>query len=238
MMELINGIMVSFAGGIVVLGWIMVFVALSLFTVGLVSTWRSNDSVLFLLFVPSVVGGGLTVAMGHHLWPRFFLFTFGFAALVVVRGVLVTGGWLAQRLKQPPARAAQIGVALCAAMILASAVSVVFAFGPKQDYEGALAYVAAHQQPGDKVAAIHITGNVYRNFYEMDWVDLESLADLQSLENGTGRVWVVYTFKPVLRSKFPEVMQAIEDDFELMEAFPGSVRQGTVFVSVREGASS
>lgn len=238
LMELVNGIMVSFAGGLVVLGWIMVLAAFSLFAAGLVSYWRSQDSLLFLLFVPSVVGGGLTVALGHHLWPRFFLFTFGFAALVVVRGVLITGHRLAEKLNQPPVRAAQIGLALCVVMILVSAASVAFAFGPKQDFAGALAYVEANQQPGDRVAAIHITGNVYRNYYELDWVDLESLDDLESLEIQPGRIWVVYTFKPVLRSKFPEVMQAIEDEFELMDMFPGSVRQGAVFVSMLDEGSS
>lgn len=236
LLELVNGVMVTFAGGMAVIGAIAGVVAVVLFGAGVWGYWRQNTAVLYLLFLPAVVGGGLTILMGHHLWPRFFFFSFGFAALVLVRGVLVTATWLATRIKPLRQRAETVGLAVCLGMILVSAVSVAFAYGPKQDYEAAIAYIEAHQQPGDAVAAVSIAANIYRNFYEVDWQAVESVADLDQIRAGATRTWMVYTFKPVVESVYPEIMTEIQTEFEVVQKFPGSVRQGTVFVAVVDGS--
>ena len=65
---------VGFSGGMVALGALVGVVAMVLFLTGMVSYWRTDYRVILLLFLPAVVGAGVTVGLGHHLWPRFFFF--------------------------------------------------------------------------------------------------------------------------------------------------------------------
>jgi uncharacterized membrane protein len=80
--EFIKGVETGFAGSIVATGALLVFGA------GVLSFARTQPVVIQLLVIPAVIGATVTVAMGHHLWPRFFFFAFGFGALVVVRGTM------------------------------------------------------------------------------------------------------------------------------------------------------
>ncbi|MCP4358098.1 MAG: hypothetical protein GY796_08810 [Chloroflexi bacterium] len=235
LVELVKGIMLNFSGGTAVIGGLVGLVALILFGTGVVSYARSNLNVLLLLFVPSVVGASLTVSLGHHLWPRFFFFTFGFGALVVVRGVLHLGDWLGRLAKLPPQKASWVGVGLCVGMILVSAVSVIFAFGPKQDYDAALAYLETNAQPGDAIVTVALTANVYQNFYGRDWPEAKTAAELEQIRTQAHDTWIVYTFKPVANALNPGVLESANETFQAMERFPGSVGAGTIFIDKADG---
>ncbi|MCA9969233.1 MAG: glycosyltransferase family 39 protein [Anaerolineales bacterium] len=237
LLELVNGIMVGFSGfsgGLIAVGVVALIGALLLFGVGVVSYWRSDGYVLNLLFVPAVTGALITIAMGHHLWPRFFFFAFGFGALVVVRGVMRTGEWLSGRFRWPAARAAWVGTALCLLLILASGASSLFAYGPKQDYESARAYIEANAQPGDAVVVVDLTGHIYDNFYNLDWTVVESQAELTAVRAAASRTWMLYTFVPVLESVYPDVMADIEQNFNTVVIFPGSVGAGEIIVALAQ----
>ena len=49
-----------------------------------------------------------------------------------------------------------------------------YAFGPKQDYDGALSYVESQLTPGDQIVTISIASSVYNDFYKTGWVTLTS----------------------------------------------------------------
>jgi mannosyltransferase len=226
--EIVRGLEVNFSAGIFVLG------ALVLFGAGLVSYWRTYPEIVFLLVVPPIVGAAVVVAMGHHLWPRFFFFAFGFGVLVVIRGAIILGALAASLLKIPPEKSAWIGTALCLVMIAVSALSVPFAYAPKQDYASALTFIQDERKPGDQIVTVSLSSVIYRDFYKTDWTPVETLQELDAVRSEAGRTWLVYTFPQVLASVYPDIMDTIHQDFNLVEEFRGTVGDGNIYVTISD----
>lgn len=224
LMEIVRGLEIGFAG------WAAGISALALFGAGVLSYAKSRPVVLGLLVLPVVLGAAIVLAIGHHLWPRFFFFAIGFAVLVVIRGVMAAAGLAASWLKIPQ-RGAWLGAALCAGLVLASAVSVPFAYGPKQDYEGALRYVESNRQPGDTVVLVGLAAPTFQGMFQTDWQEAGSAADLEEIRSQSSRTWVVYTFAPVLASVSPDIMHSLQQEFSVIKEFHGTVRGGEIIVS-------
>jgi hypothetical protein len=216
---------------------VFVMAALILFTVGLVSYFRSRLEVVLFLAVPSVAGAAVVVAIGHHLWPRFFYFLFGFGALVVMRGAMRAGEKTGRLFKLSGSKSAWLGTCICIGLILISAVSVPLAYGPKQDYKGAYQYLLSHKQEGDAVLTFDLAGYVYDEFIQTDWTMVESVEELEDMRRKAKRTWVVFTFKPVSQSLHPELMARIEKDFKLQATFKGSVGDGEVYIYLSNASS-
>jgi mannosyltransferase len=223
-LEIARGLEMNFAGGVVAL------VALTVFLAGLVSYWRTDSVLVKLLFIPPVLGAALVVGVGHHLWPRFFFFAMGFGALVAVRGTRVLGEAAARPLRLSPA----VGTAGCLAMVLVSALSIPKVYGPKQDYVAARAFVEANRLPGDAIVTVGLASFPYKEMYKLDWDVVETMDQLNAVRSRSGRTWVLYTLRPVLESTHPEIASALESDFHLVKRFPGTLQEGTVFVSRAE----
>ncbi len=224
LLEIIKGLQVGFSSAIFVAG------ALFLFGAGLVSYWRTCKEVDVLLLVPPLVGATVVFGVGHHLWPRFFFFSLGFAVLVVIRGAMVTGRLIGKIFKLTETNSERIGTALCAGLIIVSALSVPFAYGPKQDYNGALDFVQANREPGDSVVAVGLAAFVYDDFYKTDWESVSTFEQLNQVRTRSNRTWLVYTFKPVLESVNPDIGESIQRDYLLIRTFKGTVGAGAVYV--------
>lgn len=231
--QILLGLEITFSGLIFAIG------ALILFGAGILSYARSRPIILGLLFIPSIVGALVVIAEGHHLWPRFFFFEIGFGALVIVRGVIYVGQMIAKfwsslsnKYKFIPLVKGQVdlGIIFCVGMILVSAVSVPFAYGPKQDYQGAYDFVKAHEQPGDTVVTVDLASFVYQDLYQANWTDVTSLNQLNQIRSQTKRTWLVYTFSTVLESVYPNIMTAIQHDFTVEKEFHGTVGDGMIYV--------
>jgi mannosyltransferase len=149
---------------------------------------------------------------------------------VLVRGVMQAGLWAGQVLKLSPSRSRGVAIGLNVGMMVVSALSVAFVFGPKQDYEGAMQYIESVKQAGDQVVTVSLTAFIYQDFYKTDWKPVTTLDALNEVRTQASRTWVVYTFQPVLESVYPQIMQSIQKDFEILKVFPGTVENGTIFV--------
>jgi hypothetical protein len=226
--EILRGLRINFAGAAVAA------IALIVIAAGVAGFARRQSSMLIFLFVPPMVGAGYVIAAGHHLWPRFFYFAFGFAALIAVRGAMVLEqtviGWLRRGLVR------EMGY-LCAGMVLVSAMSVPFAFAPKQDYEGAMAFVQSERQPGDEVLTAGLISFPYDNFYKAGWHSVKSLEQLNAARATFRRTFVLSTLEPVLRSTDPEIANSLKQDFRLVRKFPGTLEHGTIYVYISETES-
>jgi mannosyltransferase len=221
-LEIFRGLEIGFAGAAVAV------VALGVFASGVWSFWRKESSVVWLLFVPVLAGGGYVVAAGHHLWPRFFYFGFGFAVLVAIRGAMVAEQAVLGKLRGALVR--ETGL-VCLAMVLVSAASVPAAYGPKQDYEGALAFVESQRKPGDAVLMAGLIAYPYQNLYRTpSWRKVASVEELNRVRAASERTFVVYTLEPVLLSTDPEIAAAVKRDFSMLRKFPGTLANGTVYV--------
>lgn len=223
LLEFAKALEVGFAGRVAALG------ALVIVTAGLMSYFRSRPEVPVLLVLPVVLCAGVTIALGHHVWPRLFFFAFGFGALVAIRGAMVAGRWIAFVLRKQE-KASLAGSLLCLLMISVSALSLVRVYGPKQDFAAALQYIESNAKPDDNVAVIGLATLTYKNYYRTNWTEVESVQDLTRLKATASYTWLVYTFPPHARSVYPEVMEEVDHNFELQKEFGATVGAGNIYI--------
>jgi hypothetical protein len=184
-----------------------------------------------------VLGAGVTLAIGHPLWPRFFFFSLGFVVLVVVRGVRALVEAVGGLLRWSDSMSTRLGVVAVVVMIVASAGTLAFAYRPKQDYLGARDFVNQLRQPNDAVVTAGVAAFVYEVYYAPEWETVGSVKELDAIRANNERTWLLYTLPLHMESYQPEILKVIERDSELVEAFPGSLNGGTVFVHRFDGRS-
>jgi len=226
LLEFSRGLNVNFAGAVAALCALLVFGA------GLWRYARSRPTIVEMLLLPPLLGASLVMAVGHHLWPRFFFFAFGFGALVVVGGLFAVEE-AARGLRLPGSH--RLGSVACVLLILMSAASVPRAFGPKQDYLAALTYALAQRRDGDIVVSTGLASFPYTTLYRSGIESVEDEGALTAVRARGRRTILLYTLEPVIESMQPRVMSMIRRDFKVMKKFGGTLQGGTVFVCIAEG---
>jgi mannosyltransferase len=213
-------------------------VAFLIFCVGWFSYVRSKPVVLGFLLLPLIIGTAIVTSTSHYLWPRFFFFLVGFGVLVVIRGVMEFGYLFNRLLHLSTNYSLRSGTIFCGILILTSALTVPFVYGPKQDYAGALNFIEANRQPGDVVVAIGPTGIPYRDFYDTDWKIVTTIDDLYAFSSQAKRTWLLYTLPSVLKAEYPGLLENVLENFSVMDKFPGTLGEGTIFVCMEDRLSS
>ncbi|MCU0488870.1 MAG: glycosyltransferase family 39 protein [Anaerolineales bacterium] len=224
MREILTGFEIGFSGALVGFGAILIL------GVGMISFWRSYPEVIGLFILPPLIGAGITLAIGHHLWPRFFFFALGFGALILIRALFVLGKWLANTLRLPDQRAQWFGIGASLLLVAISAASVPFAFGPKQDFDGARAFVESQLLPDDRVVVVSLAADIYNRTYQAGWEEVKSVEQLNQIQAAANRTWFIYTFPEVAEALYPQVMADVEANFSLVEVFWGTVRSGEIYI--------
>jgi 4-amino-4-deoxy-L-arabinose transferase-like glycosyltransferase len=231
LLEFAKGMEIGFSNGIAA-GMVLL-----VFGVGLVTFWKEEPAVIVFLLIPSVLGAGVVIGLGHHLWPRFFFFSFGFACLILVGGCLSLGRILGSRMAASRRTGQTVGVTLCLGAIFVSALSLPAAYAPKQDFGGALEFVEAKKQPGDVVTTVGLASFTFEHYYQTGWVKIEDFESLASIRSAAKRTWLLYTFETHVRSVYPEIMSAIEGEFRVVNRFEGTVGDGAILVCLAENSS-
>lgn len=232
LLEFVKGLEVGFMGAT------SVIVCLFIVGLGIKSYAREKPLVIQLLFIPVIVGAVVTIGMGHHLWPRFFFFSLGFAVLVVIRGIFVAGHIVSKLLRIEPKQSGFVGASLCVGVIVISSFSIPGVYSPKQDFLGAHTFVEENRKPGDKVAAVGMAILPYTLYLETDWETAETVETLDSIRANSKRTWLIYTVPIHLQSFYPEIMDTISEDFEVVKQFYGTLGGGTIFVCRTDNLTS
>ena len=224
-LEFMKAMKIGFAGIIAAVG------ALLVFGLGLWSFGRTEPSVVLLMILPAMACAAVVLGVGYHVWPRLFFFTFGFAALIVVRGAMLLGEKASRLLRASPTSAQRVGTIFAAGLILVSAVSLPRAYAPKQDFLAALNFIDAQKRPGDKVAMVGLVAFTYKNFYQRDWEEVTTVEELKSIQRQSRHTWMLYTFPTHVSAVYPEIMRAVKMEFQIVKQFPGTIGDGAIFVS-------
>jgi hypothetical protein len=192
---------------------------------------RRHARVAWAMILPGAVGGGLMLALGHNLWPRFFFFSMGFALLIVVNGAIEAPRLLARIPVFKGGWTVPAGYALAGLMIAASATTVprCYAF-PKQDFTGARAYVDAALAPGDEVVVAGLAEHAYGRYYAPSWKVVRTTDDLATVRSNARRTFIVYTLPIELRAAHADLWRTIQADFVTERIFPGTLGGGEVYV--------
>lgn len=208
-------------------------VAGTLMAVGFLRFLKDNPLLATLLVVHVPLTATILIAIEFHIWPRYFLVDMGFFLIILVYGAFLVAGWLADKLGLAarglgPERAGTVAVGL---MILVSLATVPRNYQlPKQDYEGAIAFVEQARAPRDRIVTVGIIEDPLEDLYDKSWPSVETAEDLARVRADAERTWLLATFPAQLRSHHPDVLEAIERDFELAKAFPGTLSGGEVLV--------
>jgi 4-amino-4-deoxy-L-arabinose transferase-like glycosyltransferase len=211
-------------------GWVALAEGVFLIGLGLWSYARQSTVVLALFLLPAALTCGVIVLQGHNLWPRFFFFSAGFAVLILLRGVFEFVGLFARGGLAPMRKT--IGIAAAALLCLASAATLPRAFGPKQDFEAAAAWVSAHA-PADSVATLEMGNLPFLEYKRLPWAQIDDLQALMDFERRHGETWIVLTTPVHLAAVQPETWARLESEYREEKVFYGSVHGGEIVVKVR-----
>lgn len=213
-------------------GWIGLGGGLLVGGLGLACLVRTQPAALALMLSGPVMTATAIVALKHNLWPRFFFFAGGYFALIALVGVR---GWIEVLARWLP-RGGESGVrtrilaGVGAVLLLGSATTVPRAWVPKQDYGGAADFVDAAHGPRDGVAVIDMAVMPFQKHLARAWVEVDTLQDLLGLEARSETTWLLYTFPTKLAADHPEVWGRVQDHYEEVRVFWGTVRGGEVVV--------
>jgi hypothetical protein len=97
-----------------------------------------------------------------------------------------------------------------------------------------MAFVKAESQPGDAVVTAGLASFTYEKLYNAGWRAVENLDQLNAIRADAKRTFVLYTLEPVLASMYPEILASLKSDFRLLKEFPGTLKNGTVYVYIAD----
>jgi mannosyltransferase len=186
--------------------------ALAVALIGCVAVWKRRPAVVLLAVLPAALGAGAFLALGRNLWPRFFFFIGGFAALIVVEGLLriaeTLASWIAPDSRAAARRALVIGGF---ALVFAGELWVLRGayLWPKQDFEGAKRYAVERRGAGEPVLATGLAANAYRDYYGGDFTVVMSAAELDAALAGHREALLIYLSPIHLASWNPALWEAI-----------------------------
>ncbi|MFI5397356.1 MAG: glycosyltransferase family 39 protein [Candidatus Binatia bacterium] len=211
-----------------------VFGGLAFALVGWLSMMRRDKVAGASLVLPALIGPPTIVLLGQGFFPRYFFFSFGFALLVVVHGVMTVARVLGARLLREgsgtsPADAA--GFVVIGGMITISAFSLPRLYAlPKQDFVGARDYVERVRQEDDATVAVGLAGGAFQRYFAPQWLVAQTRQELEAIEGSHQHVWLVYTLPIGLRGSHPDLWELIQRDFQVIQVFPGTLGDGAVNV--------
>jgi hypothetical protein len=198
---------------------------------GWIDLLRRRAAAAWAMILPGVAGGGLMLAMGHNLWPRFFFFCMGFGLLIAVHGAVELPRLIGRALPIPGSWSGRAGYALAGLMIAASAITVPRCYAlPKQDFIGARAYVENELRPGDRVVVAGLAEHAYGSYYAPSWPIAHNADELSALRASAARTFVVYTLPIELRAVHPDIWKMLETEFTTERIFRGTLGGGEVYV--------
>ncbi len=205
--------------------------------VGWISVFRREWGAALMMVLPVLLVATMLV-LGYPLWPRFFFFSMGFGLLIAVEGAMAVPRLLLARasfvgFRIDPAKA--VGVALCLLMMGASLPALARYYAlPKQDYMGARDYVESRRAEHEVVVAAGLGGIPFARYYAPHWILVLNKVELDRVRRDHPRVWLVYTIPIQIRANSPELWQAIEQEFDVVKVFPGTLGDGEIYVCREE----
>ena len=201
-------------------------VAAAAVTISAVGLWRlarERNPLVELSIVPVATAIAAIVATQHAIWPRLLFFAFGFGALVLVAGVFTAASWFAGQ-----SRARTVATTAVALLAAVSAMAVPRAYGPKQDFAGALRFLERNRG----VEGIVQLGALppLQSYLGTNWPEVTSAAGLEAMLISRPRVWLIYTFPERIRTEFPGLLELAGTRLDIVQRFDGTLRGGTVYV--------
>ena len=191
--------------------------------VGAFSMTRRNPTVVALLVAPALLTATTIVGLNQPLRPRFFFFLGGAAALFVGRGLGATSDAL-----MPARRTAAVAVGTMLLIALsATALSRNYRL-PKQDFDGAVAFLAMAEAQGAQIASAGPACLPWSAYYgKVSWTCLKNIDDWRHVSATDRRMLVAYTLPDYLDATLREALHAT---CPAIRVFEGTLGGGDIIV--------
>jgi uncharacterized membrane protein len=228
--EILRGLSLGFGTGAALIA------AAVILAFGAWSYFRQSRLIFACLTLPGVfTAAGAFLARGT-MYPRFYFYLIGFAALMLVRGMVAIPRWLAARFnslfsRPMPVQPSALTAALAILILGASAFSLLRNYRyPKQDYKSAIDFVNEHKHPGDTVLTGGAAAFPLLQYYSEPWGSFDTVDKLKDVVAQQKPVWLIYTMPRYLEAAIPGSTAVIRQAFTLVRVFPGTVGDGDVYV--------
>jgi len=201
---------------------------------------RQSPPRLLMFLLPGLLVALPMALLGRGLYPRFFFFLAGFVLLLAVRGIRVLARLLARlaprSVRQGSERVLAGGVLAALALAWLAVLPRAWAL-PKQDFEGALAWIGAHRIPDEPVFTAGLAVMPYARYYQTDFQPVTSFGEVERRLAGKPGGYLLSTLPDYLRRHSPDIYD------ELLHAtrvarFRGSVGEGDVVIYRLEPAAT
>lgn len=216
-------------------GWPVLLAAGALGGLGVLSVaWRRPAAVVAML-APGLIIFVALVATDHNLWPRFFFFAGGYAVIFGVRGVMQVlqaapgSSWRTK----VPGGPVKVGTFALWLAVLASLAMVPRVWGPKQDFEGAVTWLAENDSESRVVGVVPFAHEALLDYYDVPGTTIESLGELEELEATGSPVHVVYAFPTYIQAATPGLWNRLQDEYAVVHVLPGTIQEGEVVILER-----
>ena len=233
--ETLSGLKLGFGPSAVVIAGLLLLAS------GCWSIYRRNRLAAVVMILPGPLLCVTMMMLKHNLWPRFMFFSIGFGLLFAVRGTMLLAQVLVgfvSRTTLTDRRVAIVGTGVWAVVTVASLLTVPRCYAlPKQDFAGAREFVNTQIKSADAVVAIGLAALAYERYYAPHWPRVGSRPELEALRHNHADVWLIYTMPTHVETYLPDLWQSIQQNFEEVAVFPGTLRGGEVRVCRQRTAS-
>ena len=208
-----------------------------------VGVWYSRRHPVYAaaLVSPLILQSAYAVVTGGAFPPRFFIWALAVTCIVAVTGSTLVGEMLSDHIGagwRRHLRQAPVAVVVC--LLTLSSVGLNWYYRmPKQPTRVSAEWLVGQQGDEDTVAAISLArwGLRYygpkvglREHEDFVVVDTAELFEALRRERGDGQLWVVTTLRRWSRLDAPELLDAVERDFQAVEIFDGTLGDGQVTI--------
>ena len=173
-----------------------------------------------LLFLPLVFTLLLPAARNQGVHPRSFIYGLPIAYFLLMEGI----DWARPRFRWVP------WITVAAVSVISLVMLARYYPLPKQGFQQALEYVAAHRGSTDNRIGLSWGGKAAR-FYDPGWELIKDSTELQDwLKTADRPTWVLYTFENNLRRESPELYHWLMTSTTYQARFPSVIGDGAVCV--------
>ncbi len=176
----------------------------------------------------------ILVATSFRIWPRYFFVDAGFAILFLIRGVFVVSQFVTDKLnleERGYIKGKWVGIAATILFIIGSLFLLPRNYQlPKQDFVGARDFVESSRSPQEPVASLGLASVAFEKYYAPHWKTVKTPKELDQLRTRSEPMWLVYSFPKHTAAKYPDIVERVGLDFELVSTFRGTLGDGSVLV--------
>ena len=223
-------------------GPLMVVVALavvSLVAIGIVETRRREPILGVVLLLHLSITLVVLLALSARIWPRYFFADIGLVLFFLTQGVLACCHVLSTRIRRhtPASLSGRTLFRVSAVLMLIVSIPLLVRNYrlPKQDFDGALAYVESRRSDADAVVTLDLASEIYAGYFGMDWEPVLTTAELRAVRAGAEQTWLLMAFPNRTSRRYLDVIRQVNRHFSLAREFRGTLGDGSVLVYLDTG---